>query len=266
MVPTCCLLIIYILTQSFGLLLSFLSTASSPSLSLRFSLTVTTTWSAASTLLRRSWLLSTRPCLTTTSTWKALCSSPTWLLPDTPAHTSTATKRLPWQLLRPCAVLCPLQCLVSWMPQILSCWHAHIFKLWILHWTACMTFTQVSREVHCSTLVFFMYRHYLPVWWPEWGGSLCQPERHEPVPTAQALGPDLFIRSCFAGLCPQSLGRQEGEWKGMPGGVCQESSGMCEHEWKYFTFSKEFKCIILLHWYCDVVCFRELCIILLSTG
>lgn len=223
MVPTFCLPIIYLLRQSFWPILSFLSMALSLLLSLRFSLMVTTTWSAASTLLRRSWRLSTRPCPTTTSTWRALCSSPTWLLPDTPAHTSTATRRLPWQLLRPCAVLCPLQCLVSSRPQVLSCW-------WCMQTEQPEWHSQVSRDVHSSTQVFFMYRHYLPVWWPEWGGSLCQPECHEPVPTAQALGPDLFIRSCFAGLCPQSLGRQEGEWKGMPRGVCQESSGMCEHK------------------------------------
>lgn len=102
------------------------STASSPSSSLRSSLMVTTTWSAASTLLRRSWLPSTRPCLTTTSTWRAPCSNPTWWPQDTPALTSTATRRLQWQLLLPCAALCLLPSPVSWMHTMLICQHGHI--------------------------------------------------------------------------------------------------------------------------------------------
>lgn len=78
--------------------------------------------------------------------------------------------------------------------------------------------------------MIFLWRHYVPLWWPEWGGGFHQLECHEPVPSAQALGSHLLIRPCPASLCPQSLGRQEREWKSLPGGVHQESFGMCDYE------------------------------------
>lgn len=98
----------------------FVSMALSPSSSLRFFPMVTTIWSAASTLQRRSWLRFTRPCLTTTSTWRVLCSSPTWSLPDTPAPTNTATRRSLWPPLPPCAAPCLLQSLVRWLHAVMQ--------------------------------------------------------------------------------------------------------------------------------------------------
>lgn len=137
----------------------FDSMASSPSWSLRSSLMATTTWSAVSTSPRKSWLPSTRPCLTTTSTWRGLSSNPTWWLLDTPAHTSTAARRSQWPLSPPCAAPCPLQSPVSQM---------------------CKN-TLMSVTLMC---VFLLWRNYLPVWRPERGRSLRQPELHEPVPPA----------------------------------------------------------------------------------
>lgn len=195
---------------------AFLSTASFPLSSLRFFLMVTTTWSVASTSLRRSWLPSTKPCPTTMSTWRAPCSNPTWLLLDTPAHTSTATRRLPWQLLQPCAAPCPLQSLVIWTHN-LSGMHT------IIHTTRLSSYEKCTAK----RSFFLLHRNHLPVWWPEWGGGLRQSKCHEPVPFAQALGSDLLVWPCPAGLRLESLGRQEGEWKSLPRRVCQESSGMC---------------------------------------
>uniref|UniRef100_A0AAQ4S5Y0 Fructose-bisphosphate aldolase n=1 Tax=Gasterosteus aculeatus aculeatus TaxID=481459 RepID=A0AAQ4S5Y0_GASAC len=58
-----------------------------------------------------------------------------------------------------------------------------------------------------------------------WGGKkengkACQEEFMK-----RALGSDLLIWPCPAGLSPQSLGRQEGKWKGVLGGVHEESPG-----------------------------------------
>lgn len=68
-------------------------------------------------------------------------------------------------------------------------------------------------------------RSHLPVWRSERGGGHHQPERHEPVPAAPALGPHLLLRPRPAGLGPEGLGGQGGERQGLPGGVHQESSG-----------------------------------------
>lgn len=68
-------------------------------------------------------------------------------------------------------------------------------------------------------------RSHLPVWRSERGGGHHQPERHEPVLSAPALGPHLLLRTRPAGLGPEGLGWQGGERQGLPGGVHQESSG-----------------------------------------
>lgn len=170
----------------------FVSMALSPSSSLRFFPMVTTIWSAASTLQRRSWLRFTRPCLTTTSTWRVPCSSPTWSLPDTPAPTNTATRRLPWPPLPPCAAPCLLQSLVRWLHAVMQ----------TLQTQSCVYPVLCPIKCWDEAIMFSPHRHYFPVWRSEWGGGLHQPERHEPVPSAQALGLDLLLWPCPAGFCP----------------------------------------------------------------
>lgn len=74
--------------------------------------------------------------------------------------------------------------------------------------------------------MFYPSRYYFPLWRTEWGGGHSQPECHKHMPPAQTMGTHLLLWSCTAGLSPQSLGRQEGEWQGLSGGVHQESLGM----------------------------------------
>ena len=50
---------------------------------------------------------STKRCRTTMCTWRVRCWSPTWSQLDTPAPTSTATRRSPWQPSQPWDARCP---------------------------------------------------------------------------------------------------------------------------------------------------------------
>ena len=86
-----------------------------------------------------------------------------------------------------------------------------------------------SLQYHISTwprfCPFSSPRCYLPVRRSEWGGGHHQPERHQPVSPAPALGSHLLLRPGSAGLSTEGLGRQEGERQGLPGPVHQESPG-----------------------------------------
>lgn len=158
----------------------------------------------------RCWQLSTRRCLTTTSIWRARCSNPTWWPPGTPAPKNSALKKLPWQLSLPCAALCPLLCQVRWTCRFLHTQLSQVF--WFSTWpTSCASLS----PPRCDLLV----------WWSEWGGGHPQPERHQPVSPAPALGPHLLLWSGPAGLSTEGLGREEGEWQGLSGRVHQESPG-----------------------------------------
>lgn len=45
------------------------------------------------------------------------------------------------------------------------------------------------------------------------------------MPPAEAVGLDLLLWPRPAGLCPEGLGREEGEPEDRPGGVCQARTG-----------------------------------------
>lgn len=74
-------------------------------------------------------------------------------------------------------------------------------------------------------LGFLRFRHLLPLWRPEWGGGLRQPERYQPGGSATPMEADLLLRPCAPGLCSRGLAGQSSQQGSCTGSLLPEGQG-----------------------------------------